>query len=112
MKKMTKTAIASALAVGLAIASAAPAAFADSYAYPGAVNCNSPYTAVTSSTTHGGTTIEHRVTGYGGNYYYTTPAGSGFQFRSHDWGYYSVWDARVAVYGGSTGVDSASIACA
>lgn len=106
-----KSVVALTLALGLAISGPALAAHADAWNYPGNAYC-SPNTVATGSYTTGGTTVQHRVTGYGGDYYASwAGGGSGFVYHQKNWGFYSAWNARVGVTGSGSVSASSSIFC-
>jgi hypothetical protein len=93
MKNSSKVLATFSIAGALALAAPALIVQAAPYAYPGAKNCGSG-TVVTAAYTSGPGYQEHRVTGFGGDYYaYFNNDG----YHSKPWGYHQVLASRVGV---------------
>lgn len=108
MKSSTKKKTIAGVALVSALTLGGPAliANASTWVYPGSAYC-SPSTVYTATSTGWGDT-QHRVTGYGGDYYASWTSGG---YHEKSWGFNSAWNARVGLLSGSTDVYYGVIGC-
>lgn len=106
----SRAAVVVAAVLALTLGGSVSPAAADTWTYPGGVNCTSQ-NATTQTTTYNGNGTQHRAEGYSGYWYSSWAATGSAVVRSKNWGWSTILSTRLGTTGSGGTVVSAYVYC-